>query len=81
MTRLANLAAAFSHLRLAQRRRLIDAIEHLLDHKTLRRANIMSLGEVSQPQASKDIQMIISIYPGLMRYDKTRKCYVLEDHS
>ena len=70
---------AFAKLRLSTRTRLANAVWHLQKYKCLNRVDIMDMGEVSMPQASKDIQTIMEFCPGLMVYDKSRKCYVLRE--
>ena len=70
---------AFAKLRLSTRTRLVNAVWHLKEYKCLNRVDIMVMGEVSMPQASKDIQFILALCPGLMAYDKSLKCYVLKE--
>ncbi len=70
-------ADAWAGLKLPARTRLAAACRHLIDAGTLQRADIMRLGEVSQPQASLDIRAILERVPELMTYDKAAKCYRL----
>ncbi len=74
-------ATEWQKFRLPARRRLSAACKHLLDNGTLQRADIMELGEVSQPQASLDIKAILDRAPGLMEYDKVGRCYRLNSSS
>lgn len=64
-------------LRPAVRLRLATAVDHVRRTGTLRRADIMAAGEVSEVQATADIAMIRARMPGLIRRDTVRKCYVL----
>jgi hypothetical protein len=72
-------AEAWAGLKLPARTRLANACRHLIDNGTLQRADIMRLGEVSQPQASLDIRAILERAPDLMTYDKAAKCYRLAE--
>lgn len=67
--------AVWGGLRLAQRERLSAAVRHLHDTGSLRRKDIMQLGEVSVPQASIDINEIKRRLPALLEYDGQAKCY------
>ena len=71
-------APAWAGLRLAARNRLASACRHLIDTGQLNRADIMRLGEVSQPQASLDISAILTRAPELMEYDTAGRCYRLK---
>lgn len=64
-------------LRIQVRQRLAKAVEHLCVTGSLRRADIMRIGEVSVPQASADINEIKRRMPRLMEYDTSEKCYRL----
>ena len=64
-------------LRPAARFRLQSAVEHLVKNGSLNRAYIEKIGEVTTAQASYDIREILKRLPNLMRYDRSRKCYVL----
>jgi hypothetical protein len=68
-------AEAWAGLKLPARTRLAGACRHLIDTGSLQRADIMRLGEVSQPQASLDIRAILERAPDLMTYDKAAKRY------
>lgn len=70
-------AKEWADLRLPARQRLAASCKHLIDNGTLQRADIMRIGEVSQPQASLDIKAIIAAAPELMEYDKQARCYKL----
>lgn len=65
-------------LRPAVRMRLRQAVAKLRLSGTLNRKDIETIGEVSTPQASVDLREIIARCPGLMRYDRSLKTYVLE---
>ena len=64
-------------LRIQVRQRLAAAVAHLRETGSLRRADIMRIGEVSVPQASADINLIKARMPNLMEYDLSEKCYRL----
>lgn len=52
--------------------------EMLTIYGFINREHLMRKFEISQPQASKDLVAFQQIYrPGMMRYDLSRKCYVL----
>ncbi len=70
-------ASEWSGLRLPVRNRLAAACRHLLSEKKLQLADIMRMSEVSRPQASLDIRLIMNRAPGLMEYDRASKCYRL----
>jgi hypothetical protein len=72
-------AKAWAGLKLPARNRMAAACRHLLDTGTLQRSDIMRLGEVSKPQASLDIRLIIERAPELMTYDKVARCYRLAE--
>lgn len=72
-------AEAWAGLKLPARTRLAAACGHLIGTGTLQRADIMRLGEVSQPQASLDIREILERAPELMTYDKVARCYRLAE--
>lgn len=74
-------APAWAGLRLAARNRLAAACRHLIDNGTLQRADIMRLGEVSQPQASLDIRAILERAPELMEYDTAARCYRIKTEA
>lgn len=62
--------------RLAVRQRLAQACQLLLQNGQLQRSDIVRIGEVSLPQASIDLRLIVQSVPDLMEYDKSRRCYV-----
>lgn len=64
-------------LKLSQRQRCARAVMHLRMYNALNRKDIMSVGEVSWPQASIDFKEIQKRCPGLMHYDVRKKHYVL----
>lgn len=64
-------------LRIQVRHRIESAINHLISTGSINRADLERIGEVSTPQASADIQLILTRFPGLMAYDRSAKCYVL----
>jgi hypothetical protein len=64
-------------LKLAVRQRLAAAVTRLKFSGRLGRADLVEIGEISIPQASNDLAEIQRRLPGLMRYDRTRRCYVL----
>lgn len=66
-------------LRIQVRQRLAAAVAHLHATGQLRRADIQRFGEVSTPQASADINLIKKRMPGLLKYDKSQKCYRLKN--
>lgn len=70
-------AEAWKGLRLAARTRLAAVAAHLIATGTLQRADIVTIGEVSVPQASLDIKAILSRAPDLMTYDASGRCYRL----
>lgn len=68
-----------SGLRKGQRDRIAASIAHLRETGHINRADIMRIGEVSMPQASVDLGIIMEQMPGLIQYDRKRKCYVLTE--
>lgn len=72
-------AKAWEGLRLAARTRLAAATRLLMEKGTLQRADVMALGEISQPQASLDIREMLNRVPELMEYDKVGRCYRLRE--
>jgi len=71
--------AVWSGLRPAVRIRLSRAVGHLRATGALQRADIERFGEVSTAQASVDIAEIQRRLPGLMTYDTSEKCYVINE--
>lgn len=69
--------ATWDGLKLSQRQRCARAVMHVRMYNALNRKDIMSMGEVSTPQASSDIREILKRCPGLMYYDVRKKHYVL----
>jgi hypothetical protein len=65
-------------LRLAARMRLAAACKHLIETGQLQRADVMRIGEVSQPQASLDLRQIMERAPDFMEHNKSKRCYVLK---
>lgn len=74
-------AKEWDGLRLPARTRIASACRHLMENGELQRADVMRIGEVSQPQASGDIRQILDRVPEFMEYDKSRRCYVRKDVS
>lgn len=72
-------AKAWEGLRLPARTRLAAATRLLIERGTLQRADVMALGEVSEPQASLDIRQILNRVPELMEYDTVNRCYRLKE--
>jgi len=72
-------AEEWAGLKLPVRTRLAAACRHVIDAGQLQRADIMRLGEVSQPQASLDIRLILERAPAFLTYDKAAKCYRLAE--
>lgn len=68
----------FDGLRPAVRMRLQRAIDLLKETGRLQRLDIQRIGEVSVPTASKDIAEINKRFPGLMKYDRSAKAYLLQ---
>lgn len=66
-------------LRIQVRQRLAAAVAHLHQTGSLRRADIQRFGEVSTPQASADINLIKKRMPGLLKYDKSLRCYRIRE--
>ena len=71
-------APRWQGLRLPVRLRVTAAIASLRATGTLRRADIERIGEVTERTAATDITEIRKRCPGLVRYDKNRKAYVLK---
>jgi len=69
---------AWNGLRPAVRARLAAAVDHLIMTGELNRADIMRIGEVSSAQASHDLREIEARCPGMMRYDRSVKRYILQ---
>jgi hypothetical protein len=68
-------AEEWAGLRLPARTRLAAVCDHLIKTGTLQRADIVTIGEVSVPQASLDIRAILERAPELMTYDASGRCY------
>ena len=64
-------------LRPAVRHRLTQAVQRLKLTGRLNRSDLMEFGEVTTAQASVDLREIQKRCPGLMRYDRSRKTYLL----
>lgn len=63
--------------RLGVRNRLASYAAHFRAVGSINRRDIQRLGEVSLPQASTDIAMLIEDYPELgLRYDTRLKTYI-----
>jgi hypothetical protein len=60
----------------SQRQRLAFIDWRLLTAGAIRRAHIAEMFDVSEAQASVDLNEFIRLYPEVMRYDKTAKQYV-----
>lgn len=71
----AEVDRVFADRRLAQRRRIVEAIQFLAHYGRLNRADIERIGEVSTPQASIDLRLIQERMPDLMIYDRVARCY------
>lgn len=67
----------FADLKKSQRDRIWQAIDFVCKHNKLRRRDLMEMGEVSEPQASIDIRMIMQRMPNFMQYDRQLRMYVL----
>ena len=74
-------AEAWKGLRLAARTRLATVVAHVIKTGTLQRSDIVTIGEVSVPQASLDIRAILTRAPELMTYDASARCYRLAERT
>jgi hypothetical protein len=67
---------ALSKLRWAPRQRLAFIRNQLATAGRLNRADLMAEFGISEPQASLDLRQFLTLFPGVMRYDVSRKAYV-----
>ena len=68
--------------KLSVRRRLEDYYYFVLETGRINRNDVMRIGEVSLPQSSADIAMLIEGYPYLgLVYDKSLKCYRAQENA
>ncbi len=66
-----------NHRRLAVRNRLADYAAFVREHGRINRSDICRIGEISFPQASADIAMLMDDYPELrIRYDARLKTFL-----
>jgi len=67
-----------SNRRRALRDRLADYAEFAASNGTIRRVDMMRIGEISDTQASSDMKALIEDYPQLgIVYDTRQKTYVV----
>jgi hypothetical protein len=65
-------------LKLHVRLRLARAVGELFETGSIRRSDLVRIGEISNPQASKDLREITDRIPKLMKYNLREKHYELE---
>lgn len=53
--------------------------EMLAIYGFINRSHLQTKFRISQPQASMDLNAFMRKYPSAMKYDPTRKCYVVDD--
>lgn len=61
-----------------ERQRLAWIAEMLHIYGFINRDHLQRKFSISQPQASKDLQTFARLHPAAMRYDLSRKCYVVK---
>ena len=62
--------------------RRLDLIDwHLAQYGEVNRKHLIAAFGISKPQAAADFAAYERLYPGVMTYDKHRKCYVAPNHT
>lgn len=64
-----------------ERQRMVWIAETLHIFGFINRSHLQRKFWISQPQASKDLNVFLRRYPSAMAYDQTRKCYVVNDET